>query len=1146
MKFILKLLLLAVFVEFADGLQELTCDFSSGEGSLSNKYISICVRKFGLLNKIDIICPKNPKGIVQPVNVKEDVEECEDDEAFFEYMDIIQKLKNMDLNEKMKENNEEGEYTIIPEGVEEMYVLLKDELSNSTKLDSYGVWDIFGTKTENVVSRTANAEKEIVTLKPPSDGIVTVKTYKILMYICINKKHLSKINNNFLKLLRKILYRPSSEEYQNLYLPLLGGIDEDVRAGIAFIIPKDMPKVVNGCGNVPNRFFKNYQDYNRSRGFTECKIDLMVSPFIGFYCEGIVKPIECLYSFKTIETFSLITLEHHMIHNWGILEGRLNHVNYKTEQIYSSFRGYCDCLDRRGRITARIIVERKTEHTFNLPQMIMKNRVRPIRGDWFEVTIHPGDKLKIILPPNRDNIECMNYIINRDIPKTIFGESETSENKDGEPIVVAEEDESEKECDISSEESESHMEEDEYEEISSVEEEEEEWAIGFEDDEGSESDNPYCDMLFANSEIIKTLSSPSYQKTHTRKYPFFTLLSPIDIKTHVNAYNCTSEIVTQMPISELFGGNSLVIDTSEVDKGILKIERKNKPLAMKKGIDDIYYYWILKYGWSKKPEIVAKINVILAQTHDYCAGCETVNTGIFYNIKDAEFCKYHFNLCQKQGIKHNTFDITSHLQYGISCSEDERLYPPGYGSIVVDQRLNMVVNANEEIKTLEYPSIKNFKIFGKKTWQIINIMTFYVSCLDPLGIEKSRLTLYYASYESHTNQGCFNYGEYILLIPKVSMFLPPFDHTKYARRGNNTNSLPETECIPIPKNTLMYHLELRQGTKFKLSVIKPKPLYLCEEVEIDHLRTPVISNPNLTIKGVRKGHSFIPSDVYTDASYSSNRIFPVNLTKYTYRIFAGTDLDYLVPTEYSSMIATNVAGLKLKVLNYNNEFRYPFFENLVLYLPIGSIIIIKSDILTSVDLIYASGSISEPEKPKSERSKDSLGGESTQQATTSTGYDKNENEGKEPPSIDMRKMEIWGIHSIRVRGTNPWVHGCGVNGPSEDFFKDTEKIIENGSETGCRVDIREKEYAGFYCPEPYRVDPPGCFKYAYTGEYSRAVMMKDEILDDLWQETNGFRYLKLKRNLRSQVLMTFLKRRPYVCFCRTVKGIMMSKIEVII
>ncbi|EAN31003.1 Sexual stage antigen s48/45 domain protein [Theileria parva strain Muguga] len=1154
MKFIIKLLLIAVFSKLANGLEELTCDFTSGEGSLSNKYLSMCVRRFGLGTKIDIICPKNPKGRVDPRMVKEDIEEYEEDEYFIDFRRIIGKIKQNDLENKVRPDNDDEEYTLLPEDIEEVDVIVTDELINATKVERYEIWEIFGTKNENVVSRTSDAEKEVLTLKPPSDGVASVKTYKIMMYTCIKRKHFKKIDHNFLKLMRKLLYTPSSEDYRRLHIPLLGEVDEDVRIGVAFIIPGSFPKIVSGCGNVPNNFFKTFQDHNKVDGYTECKVDMMINPLVGFYCEGIVQPPECLFVLKSDFPNQLMTVSNHMIYDWGVIEGKLYFISYKSEQAYAPFRGYCECLDQEGKVSAKIIVERKTEHVLDIPQMLMKNRVKPIRGDWFAVTMHPGDKVKIILPPNVDNITSMNYRINKRNSKAIFGARLPSKNKD--ESESESETESVSESVSVSEDTDKDEDQDEEdgkdtevggEEVKSSSEEEEQSSEST-DSEDSEPDYPFCRVLFRDSDIIKTFRSPGYKKREIRRYPFYTMLSPIDVKRQANSFIYTGEYVNQVPIWELFGGQALGIDDSELHKGILNIERGWKPMALKRGVDDIYYYWILKYEWSKIPEIVVKINILFAQVHDICAGCETVNSGIFYNVKDAEFCAHHFNLCQKQGVKHNTFDILSHLQFGIACAHDEVLYPPGLGGFMIDPRLNLIVDVDQEIKTLEFPSLQNFKIFRKKSWQIMNVTTFYASCLDSLGREKSRLTLYYASYETHANYRCFNFGEYILFIPKVKMFLPPFDHTRYTQRGNNTNSLPEIEFITIPKHVPAYHLELRQGIKLKISVVQPKPLYLCNEVDFGHLRTPVIASPDLTFTGVRKGRADIPQQLYTDASYSNRRFFPVNLTKYTYRLTLG-EFDYLVPVQYSDLIATNIGGFRLKVIHYTKASVAPFFESIIMYLPIGSIVIIKSDILDSIDLLYASGSISEPEKSNSESSKDSeRAGPSTEGASSSTGDDGNlrSKRAKKPPKADVRKMEVWGIHSVKIRATNPWVHGCGVNEPSEDFFKDTEKIIENGEEIGCTVDLRDKQIAGFYCPEPYKVDPPSCFKYMYVEGYSMPVALRDELLDGIWRETNGFKYIKLRRNIKTQVLLTFLRRKAYTCYCRTISGIIMSRIDVII
>ncbi|GBE62222.1 hypothetical protein, conserved [Babesia ovata] len=73
----------------------------------------------------------------------------------------------------------------------------------------------------------------------------------------------------------------------------------------------------------------------------------------------------------------------------------------------------------------------------------------------------------------------------------------------------------------------------------------------------------------------------------------------------------------------------------------------------------------------------------------------------------------------------------------------------------------------------------------------------------------------------------------------------------------------------------------------------------------------------------------------------------------------------------------------------------------------------------------------------------------------------------------------WHVLNVNVQTTDPYMQGCGVTYASDELFKpETPQIYDaNGQpQFGCKIDIQAAKEAAFYCPAPYLLDPPNCFR----------------------------------------------------------------------
>nr|PVC49750.1 hypothetical protein MACL_00002795 [Theileria orientalis] len=300
------------------------------------------------------------------------------------------------------------------------------------------------------------------------------------------------------------------------------------------------------------------------------------------------------------------------------------------------------------------------------------------------------------------------------------------------------------------------------------------------------------------------------------------------------------------------------------------------------------------------------------------------------------------------------------------------------------------------------------------------------------------------------------------------------------------NTLPEIEYIPLPKYTPTDRLMLDPGTYLKIASSPPKTLEETTEInpEFDEVMSVF---PYYRYKGVRHNTPIGMFTVYSDPYISHARLFPVNLTKYFYKLERGKS-DRLVPVKYSDVIATNVAGMLVKT-KHCLGYHVMDYGKLILSMPKGAIVIIKEENKESLEMIFASGAIST---------------------------------------------------------TNPWVKGCGVTDEGEDFFKpETEKIKKNGKEIGCRIDINKERMGGFYCPEPYKVDPPECFQKGYerNKEGEEVVELNEMFESREWRNT-AFRYITIPTQFKKRIRMIFKNKKTYICYCRTIKGKEMARIEI--
>ncbi|GBE62130.1 hypothetical protein, conserved [Babesia ovata] len=172
--------------------------------------------------------------------------------------------------------------------------------------------------------------------------------------------------------------------------------------GVLFLYRGRQHLPLQGCGNRPSPLFApdNVVTVDPVTRTRSCVVDPMSKPPIGFLCEGRIEPNDCMKSLLD-KNGGIMTVPEPFPY-WGFEDSKPWVIaTYFQELALPPFYGECRCIDSEtGQLKARIEIRSKDEYVCDIASMIFRNRVRPIRGPWCSVVLHPGSTLTIRLPAN--------------------------------------------------------------------------------------------------------------------------------------------------------------------------------------------------------------------------------------------------------------------------------------------------------------------------------------------------------------------------------------------------------------------------------------------------------------------------------------------------------------------------------------------------------------------------------------------------------------------------------------------------------------------------------------------------------------------------------------------------------------------------
>ncbi|GBE62698.1 hypothetical protein, conserved [Babesia ovata] len=134
---------------------------------------------------------------------------------------------------------------------------------------------------------------------------------------------------------------------------------------------------------------------------------------------------------------------------------------------------------------------------------------------------------------------------------------------------------------------------------------------------------------------------------------------------------------------------------------------------------------------------------------------------------------------------------------------------------------------------------------------------------------------------------------------------------------------------------------------------------------------------------------------------------------------------------------------------------------------------------------------------------------------------------------------------VNVERTDLYMQGCGVTYSSDKLFKPETAQLYNGdgqSQFGCKIDLHAAKEAAFYCPAPYVLDPPNCFSQVYMdGEVNNTGDLSMSLVSS---HSNHFVILQFDDSLVGPG-EKLRQTSPLECRCVTVKGIVLSSIQIV-
>ncbi|GBE58835.1 hypothetical protein, conserved [Babesia ovata] len=538
--------------------------------------------------------------------------------------------------------------------------------------------------------------------------------------------------------------------------------------------------------------------------------------------------------------------------------------------------------------------------------------------------------------------------------------------------------------------------------------------------------------------------------------------------------------------NEALVGDALELDVSQMYRGKVKLKYHiDKPLSLREGLNSFLYHLtsIYKSG-DVHDKIRAIVNVSFAFTHRYrIVGCDRGPQSVFDPHLNKERCALKSMGNALGSVYECLHDLRQVLQAGIHCNLDEELLPNDCNSLGYELYSNSIIPMPFSVKkTVQHP-IRRFKLFD---FFILDNgpVSYACICVDQRGYEKSKLTLEYNHEKKYRYTVCLKKESHALL-PHI---LLPWDEAKLSGEEPRAHK-------PLMIQHSQDTIKIKVGTTLLLS---------CEA-------------------GLDVGHLLIEnSSIHADPGRNALTWLPENSEDFYYTVNQTPDGPALVKAAYTDSLVTTPGGLEVRYSEYDKRRRC---KELAITSHRGAILISKDPLHKKyVPIRYVCGK--------------------TPDASDLSVITGKMSAFPNLPTIGSLARYTWNVVKVNVETTDRYMQGCGVTYSSDELFKPkTPRLYDDNGDPqfGCKIDIQAAGEAAFYCPAPYVLDPPKCFRQvSVDGEVKNLSGLSQSLVAS---RSNHFVILRFDRS-RAVLGETLRQMPPLECRCVTVKGIVLSTIHI--
>ncbi|CDR97568.1 hypothetical protein BBBOND_0400600 [Babesia bigemina] len=448
----------------------------------------------------------------------------------------------------------------------------------------------------------------------------------------------------------------------------------------------------------------------------------------------------------------------------------------------------------------------------------------------------------------------------------------------------------------------------------------------------------------------------------------------------------------------------------------------------------------------------------------------------------------------------------------IQCNSGEHMVPKNCASLTFNANRTAVIPLPRGMRSYSYRNIDNLRDF-KVEESFTNPFSLHCSCINDDGVETWRVTFNQIP-QKYTMKGQSPDIKSMIMVPRIKSY--------------DVGGMLRHDKIVIPVSDVYNEqkvLRVSAGTLNGLLCTPPKGMTNFQSVPLPGDVVPFKSPVDSNLQGDHFDNDTVMLRQDEDVSKSYATWFPYNDSNEFVNLVKTGD-EYTLTTADLNTVMISKGGFSI---GYNVDHESDLIDrsDLTIRYPLGSIVISRYG-RTDVTLHYVCGSISPPislEQDRWDETKRQHAGES--------------------PEMEERSMVIWEIAKVHVPTTDPYVQGCGIPSESDGLFRpDTVPLTDDSGKTiGCVVNLKTAKVAGFYCPLPYRTDPPDCQLVLRKGPQARLLK---KVFNRLRVYRSTHFHLFERRNVF--FVKDHLKREKklytYVCNCETITGVVVSTIKV--